>query len=206
MKGLYRVVGLGVGLWMIASAGAFAQENLDAGKSGAQLFASNCAICHKSPRSLTKVGGLFGAENFLKEHYTSSGATASKIADYLKSVDQGAPPESKRAAKPKTGDEKEKPAQKRALKRDEPKPDDKSEKKPDEPKTGEAKPDQEKPAAEKPEKDKPAEPASSAEKKPADASVPKQAESEFTATSEKPRKPKARASKKDKKEEPPKSD
>ncbi len=38
----------------------------------AQLFASDCAICHKSPAALSKAGGLFGMESFLRQHYTAS--------------------------------------------------------------------------------------------------------------------------------------
>ena len=37
-------------LCFASSAGA--QENLDQGKTGAQLYASDCAICHKSPQGL----------------------------------------------------------------------------------------------------------------------------------------------------------
>ena len=64
------VVGV-VGAGLLAAAGvASAQENLDAGKSGAQLYQSNCAICHKSAQALDKSGGgLFGLESFLREHY-----------------------------------------------------------------------------------------------------------------------------------------
>ena len=65
---------------MLAGA-ASAQENLDAGKSGAQLYASNCAICHKSAQALNKSGGgLFGLDSFLREHYTSSRESAAAIS------------------------------------------------------------------------------------------------------------------------------
>ena len=60
-----------------------AQENLDKGKTGAQLYASDCAICHKSPRSVTQSPGIFGLESFLREHYTASRESAAKIAAYL---------------------------------------------------------------------------------------------------------------------------
>jgi mono/diheme cytochrome c family protein len=39
-----------------------AQESLDRGKTSAQLFASHCSVCHKSPRGLAKSGGLFGLD------------------------------------------------------------------------------------------------------------------------------------------------
>ena len=74
---------------MLAGA-ASAQENFDAGKSGAQLYASNCAICHKSAQALDKSGGgLFGLDSFLREHYTSSRESAAAIAAYLKTVGGG---------------------------------------------------------------------------------------------------------------------
>lgn len=108
--GLAIVTGL---LALLAAGSALAQESLDAGKTGSQLFASDCAICHKSPRGLAKSGGLFGIENFLSEHYTASRETARRIADYLRSVDQGAPTERKRAAKPR-GEERAKPRDRKA--------------------------------------------------------------------------------------------
>jgi len=72
--------------------GAGAQENLDRGKSPVQLFASDCSICHKSPKGLAKAGGLLGLDNFLRTHYTASRESASAIASYLRSVDSGPPP------------------------------------------------------------------------------------------------------------------
>ena len=43
-----RGIRLAVGVLALVFAGAAgAQENLDQGKSGAQLYASDCAICHK---------------------------------------------------------------------------------------------------------------------------------------------------------------
>jgi len=204
MLGFYRVLALAAGFWVLVGSAA-AQENLDAGKSGAQLFAANCAMCHKSPRGLAKSGGgLFGIEGFLKEHYTSSSASASRIADYLRSVDHGAPAsERTRSAKPRTDEEKEKSSRKRSLKRGEPKSEDKTEKKPDEAKPGEPRSTDEKPAAEKSDQERP--PAPVGEKKPDESAAPKQAESEFNEP-RKPRKPRASAPKKDKKEEPPKSE
>jgi len=98
-----------IGLSAVSLAGpAFAQESLDKGKTPAQLFASDCAPCHKSPQGLAKSGGLFGLDGFLREHYTASRETATAIANYLKSMDTGpAGPgrAGKRAAK---GDDKAK--------------------------------------------------------------------------------------------------
>jgi cytochrome c553 len=80
--------GLGFLAFALASAAA-AQGNLDQGKSGAQLYASACATCHKSPPSLSNTSlsngrWLFGLESFLREHYTSSRESAAILATYLK--------------------------------------------------------------------------------------------------------------------------
>jgi len=141
--------------WMRAAAGAgvlaavltlagtaSAQENLDAGKSGAQLYASNCAICHKSPQAINKSGGgLFGLDSFLREHYTSSRESAAAISAYLNSVGGG--PADARPAKKRT-----------STKKKEAKPDAKDGKAPEK-KPDEKKPDEksgEKPSQNKPEK------------------------------------------------------
>ena len=128
------VVGAGLAVAMMAAGAASAQENLDAGKSGAQLYQSNCAICHKSPQTLNKSGGgLFGLDSFLREHYTSSRESAAAISAYLNTVGGG--PADARPAKKKSSTAKKK----------EPKADGKDGKAP------EAKPDEKKPDAKKPE-------------------------------------------------------
>lgn len=94
---LNRASGLAIGVLALAFAGsAGAQENLDQGKTPAQLFASDCAICHKSPQGLAKSGGLFGVESFLREHYTASRESAAAIAGYLAQVDRAAGPAPKK--------------------------------------------------------------------------------------------------------------
>ena len=131
--------------FLAAAGAASAQENLDAGKSGAQLYASNCAICHKSAQALNKSGGgLFGLDSFLREHYTSSRESAAAISAYLNTVGGG--PAQAHPVKKKAGKKKEaKPEAKDG------KPDDK---KPDEKKPAEKKSDDKKPA-EKPSQNKP---------------------------------------------------
>jgi outer membrane biosynthesis protein TonB len=162
-----RGIGLAAGLLVLAlAAPAAAQENLDSGKTGAQLYAADCAICHKSAQALKKSGGIFGLSSFLREHYTASRESAAAIASYLDSV--ASPPAQKKAAgatkrtakgdekakadekkaKPKSGDAKpEKPDKKdkpSEAKTSEPKSESKDapkgEAKPSEPKSGEAKP------------------------------------------------------------------
>ncbi|MFA6267275.1 MAG: hypothetical protein WC670_16345 [Pseudolabrys sp.] len=96
---------LGVAL-LAATVPAGAQENLDQGKTAQQLFASDCAICHKSPQGLAKSGGIFGLQGFLREHYTVSRESAAMLSKYLEAAGE-APPEaakrSNRAAKPADG-------------------------------------------------------------------------------------------------------
>jgi len=131
---------------MLAGA-ASAQENLDAGKSGAQLYASNCAICHKSAQALNKSGGgLFGLDSFLREHYTSSRESAAAISAYLKSVG-GGPAEHRPARKKSKTDSK---TEKKKESRPDGKPGSKDVK-PSETKPSETKPSETKPPDKKPE-------------------------------------------------------
>jgi outer membrane biosynthesis protein TonB len=176
MKGFKRRgIGLATGFLALAlAAPAAAQENLDSGKTGAQLYAADCAICHKSAQALKKSGGIFGLSSFLREHYTASRESAAAIASYLDSV--ASPPAQKKPAgatkrtakgdekakadekkaKPKSGDAKsEKPEKKNQpteAKTSEPKSESKSESK-GEPKSepkGEAKPSEPKSGEAKP--------------------------------------------------------
>jgi hypothetical protein len=62
---------------------ALAQENLDAGKSASQLFASTCTACHKSPRGLLKTVSPSSLPGFLRQHYTTSPNMAGALASYL---------------------------------------------------------------------------------------------------------------------------
>lgn len=80
---------------------AQAQENLDQGKTAAELYASDCAICHKSPRGLSKAGGIFGLQGFLQQHYTASRESAARLAAYLQTINRGpAPAERRRKTRP----------------------------------------------------------------------------------------------------------
>ena len=155
-------------LAVLSVAPASAQENLYANKTPAQIFATDCAICHKTPQSLSKAGGVFGLglEGFLRSHYTASRESAAVIARYLQALDAGpAAPERKRgtASKPAA----KKPADAKAGDKlpgdNKPVPvsETKTEVKP------EAKPVEAKPA-EKPSESKPAEAAKPAETKPAE--------------------------------------
>jgi hypothetical protein len=129
IRNLLRWAMIGLAGLALASP-AVAQESLDKGKTPAQLFASDCSPCHKSPQGLAKSGGLFGLDSFLREHYTASRETATAIANYLKSMDSG-PAGSGRATKRSAkGDEKTKSETKK-----------KSGAKPDDAKNAEKKPE-----------------------------------------------------------------
>ena len=67
----------------VAAERAFAQENLDAGKSPSQIFAGTCTACHKSPRGLMKTVSPGSLPGFLRQHYTTSSNMAGVLASYL---------------------------------------------------------------------------------------------------------------------------
>jgi hypothetical protein len=66
---------------------ARAQEDLGQHKTGAQLFAADCVTCHHSPRGLAKDKFSLVLWSFLRQHYTSSDASAQKLTAYLESMD-----------------------------------------------------------------------------------------------------------------------
>jgi len=60
---------------------AWAQSNLDAGKSPAKIYAQGCGACHATPHELHEV-----RFDFLIQHYTTGPEQAAMIADYLEAV------------------------------------------------------------------------------------------------------------------------
>lgn len=80
---------------------ARAQENLDRNLTGPKLFATSCATCHKSARGLAKGRMSFTLSYYLRQHYTSSAASAQTLTAYLQSVDT--PPAKAKAAARKSG-------------------------------------------------------------------------------------------------------
>jgi len=91
-----RLPGLAAALLLTIITAARA-ENLDAGKTGARLFADSCAGCHRTPRGLAKGRFRLTLYLFLQQHYTSSSDSASALSSYLQSVD--APADKPRGAK-----------------------------------------------------------------------------------------------------------
>ncbi|MBO0759142.1 MAG: hypothetical protein J2P54_25150, partial [Bradyrhizobiaceae bacterium] len=65
----------------VASGPSLAQDFTE-GKSPAQLFAGDCAACHKSPQGLAKSDARAVA-SFLREHYTTKPEMADALAAYL---------------------------------------------------------------------------------------------------------------------------
>jgi hypothetical protein len=105
-RGLRRALGVLAVLWVVP---AGAQENLYGNKTPAQIFATDCAICHKTPQVLSKAGGPLGLglEGFLREHYTASRESASAMAKYIQAMGEPAPAADRKrggtAAKPASG-------------------------------------------------------------------------------------------------------
>ena len=139
--------GLPAKIWLVAALApaflpvtALAQVNIDAGKSTAEIYASDCATCHKTPRGLAAGKNSLMLSSFLREHYTASGAEASALAAYVLGAGGAEPaPKQKsdtehaRAEEPKTGESRTGEARTGEAKT--------------EPKTAEAKPEQPKTAA-----------------------------------------------------------
>lgn len=156
---------------LLACGGARAQD-YSAGKTPAQLFASDCATCHKSPQGLAKSSDTRSLTNFLREHYTTKQETAGALAAFVAGQGGGAAPAEGRArgrtaAPAEAAGETGKPATRRAPAADEGgKPASRSAVRPAEtPKPESAKPESAKSDA-KPDASgeaKPADPASSAE-------------------------------------------
>lgn len=78
---------LGSAAWAIALGLAAAlpaqAQNLEAGKSPAQIFNGACAVCHKSPRGLVKSVPPPSLPGYLRQHYTTSSDMAGILSGYL---------------------------------------------------------------------------------------------------------------------------
>jgi mono/diheme cytochrome c family protein len=79
-----------VALTMMASP-ALAQTNIDQGKSPAELFANDCAACHKTTRGLANGRSTLTLSIFLREHYTASSDQAASLAAYVLNSGGNAP-------------------------------------------------------------------------------------------------------------------
>jgi mono/diheme cytochrome c family protein len=84
MVRLFALGGL-IGLAALGATEARAQTDLSAGMTPAQLFAANCAACHRSPRGLARGRDPATVAYFLRDHYTTRPAIAAALASYLAS-------------------------------------------------------------------------------------------------------------------------
>jgi hypothetical protein len=64
-------------------AGTALAQDLTAGKTPAQLFASDCSACHRSPQGLGKKYNTGSLTGFLRTHYTTTPETAGSLAKYV---------------------------------------------------------------------------------------------------------------------------
>jgi len=71
--------------WLIGVVSACAlpaqAQNINAGKTPAQIFADTCTSCHRSARELRRT-----STSFLRSHYTTGSDEASAMASYLAGV------------------------------------------------------------------------------------------------------------------------
>src|SRR5207237_8716481 len=81
--------------------GAFGQvTDYSAGKSPAQLFATDCAACHQSARGLAKGRDQRSLSGFLREHYTTKQETATTLAAFLAGAPAGPASETRNPGAP----------------------------------------------------------------------------------------------------------
>lgn len=72
---------------MALTGGLARSQDLDRGRSGAQLFETNCIACHHHPNGLARGSFSWTLSSFLEQHYTSSPASAQALTAYLQSID-----------------------------------------------------------------------------------------------------------------------
>jgi hypothetical protein len=71
---------------MVALGSSADAQDLSAGKSPSQLFATDCSACHKSAQGLARGKDASSLASFLREHYTTKPQNAGALAGYLASV------------------------------------------------------------------------------------------------------------------------
>lgn len=103
---LSRGVRLTIGILVLCVASSAGAQN-NQSKTGAQLYASYCVTCHKSPKSVTKFRGGLALETFLEQHYPASAESAAAIATYLIGLEKHKP----RSARDTTRTNRASPAQ-----------------------------------------------------------------------------------------------
>jgi hypothetical protein len=107
---LVPAIGLVAGLVPAIVAGAaHAQVNIDQGKSPSEMFASDCATCHKGVRGLAVGKNSLMLSGFLREHYTASREEAASLAAYVLGAGgaEAAPKGEPKTTEPKIAEPKE---------------------------------------------------------------------------------------------------
>lgn len=85
---------------LLAPVLAHAQTSIDTGKTPADIFALDCATCHKGARGLARGKSSSELASFLAEHYTASKDQAAALAAYVMGAGGGdAAPAAARAPK-----------------------------------------------------------------------------------------------------------
>jgi len=79
---------------------AHAQVNIDQGKPASQIFANDCAACHKATRGLANGKNSLTLTAFLREHYTASREQAAALAAYVLGAGGAESPAPKPGQKP----------------------------------------------------------------------------------------------------------
>src|SRR5690242_114604 len=78
-----RALSLATMLMIVVFAGDAGAQNLEAGKSAAQMFSGNCASCHKAVRGLLRTVPPGSLPGFLRQHYTTGPDMAGMLSAYL---------------------------------------------------------------------------------------------------------------------------
>ncbi len=112
---MFRHAAPAIGLFLgLAPVLAHAQTSIDQGKTPAEIFAIDCATCHKSARGLAHGKTSSELASFLAEHYTSGRDQAAALAAYVMGAGGGdAAPTQARGPKtqPETKPAETKPAE-----------------------------------------------------------------------------------------------
>lgn len=80
---LRRALSLAAAMLWVSMSGPAGAQNLEAGKTPAQIFAATCAVCHKGPHGLLKSVAPGSLPGFLRQHYTTSTSMASAMSAYV---------------------------------------------------------------------------------------------------------------------------
>lgn len=78
-----------VGIYVVLAATPALAQDFTQGKTPAQLFAGDCAACHKTPQGLAHGTDARSIAGFLREHYTTKPEMAEALAAFVVSAGAG---------------------------------------------------------------------------------------------------------------------